>query len=413
MTEKNREISRRKFIAGASAAGVGSILAAGLAAPALAAEATTGSAQAQPAAGKVPTRTFGKTGEKVAMLSLGGIFDITANLLVLRKALDLGVTYWDTAAGYMNGNSEIGIGNYFEKFPESRKQVFLVTKSSGRNNPNGMSETLKQSLERMKTDYIDLFFMHGINKADALTPEVKAWAEKMKADKKIRFFGFSTHSNMAQLLSDAAKLGWIDGIMMTYNYRLMHEDAMKAGVEACHKAGIGLTAMKTQGGGQVKDDSEAELNLGGRFLAKGFTPQQAKMKAVWDNEAIAAICSAMYTVTVLQSNADAALDKTKLTAADLKGLREYADATCSGYCAGCSEICEGAMAQSAPIGDLMRLLMYNNSYGSVAHVRQVLAELPAGIRDRLGKLDYSAAEQACPRGLKIGKLMDEAASLLA
>ena len=44
----------------------------------------------------------------------------------------------------------------------------------------------------------------------------------------------------------AAKLGWVDGIMMTYNYRLMVKDEMKRAVDACAKAGIGLTAMKTQ-----------------------------------------------------------------------------------------------------------------------------------------------------------------------
>ena len=79
-----------------------------------------------------------------------------------------------------------------------------------------------------------------------LTKAVKAWAEKAKADGKIRFFGFSTHKNMEASLLEGAKLGWIDGIMTTYNYRLMNTDDMKRAVEACTKAGIGLTAMKTQ-----------------------------------------------------------------------------------------------------------------------------------------------------------------------
>ena len=51
------------------------------------------------------------------MLALGGIFDITTNQLVLQRALDFGVTYWDTANGYTNGNSEKGIGMFFEKNP--------------------------------------------------------------------------------------------------------------------------------------------------------------------------------------------------------------------------------------------------------------------------------------------------------
>ncbi|NIO07641.1 MAG: aldo/keto reductase, partial [Deltaproteobacteria bacterium] len=46
-------------------------------------------------------------------------------------------------------------------------------------------------------------------------------------------------SNMEECLLRAAKLNWIDGIMMSYNYRLMHTDRMRAAVDACAKAGIG------------------------------------------------------------------------------------------------------------------------------------------------------------------------------
>jgi len=60
-----------------------------------------------------------------------------------------------------------------------------------------------------------------------ITDEVKVWAEKAKAEGKIRFFGFSAHKNMENSLLAAAKLGWIDGIMMSYNYRLMVKNKMK------------------------------------------------------------------------------------------------------------------------------------------------------------------------------------------
>ncbi|NIO07642.1 MAG: aldo/keto reductase, partial [Deltaproteobacteria bacterium] len=93
----------------------------------------------------------------VSCLSLGGIFDVTSNQLVLRQALNRGVTYWDTATSYVGGKSEIGIGKYFEKYPEARKKVFLVTKS-GASSPRGLTKHLNRSLDRMKTDYIDLFF---------------------------------------------------------------------------------------------------------------------------------------------------------------------------------------------------------------------------------------------------------------
>ena len=54
---------------------------------------------------------------------------------------------------------------------------------------------------------------------------------------------------MEEFLLGAAKLGWIDGIMFTYNYRIMHTERMKKAVNDSFKAGIGLTAMKTQATG--------------------------------------------------------------------------------------------------------------------------------------------------------------------
>jgi len=66
-----------------------------------------------------------------------------------------------------------------------------------------------------------------------LAKEIKAWAERAKASGKIRLFGFSTHNIMEKCLIAGAKLGWIDGIMLSYNFRIMHNDLMKKAVDNC------------------------------------------------------------------------------------------------------------------------------------------------------------------------------------
>jgi hypothetical protein len=275
-----------------------------------------------------------------------------------------------------------------------------------------MTRDLDSSLDKMKTDYIDLYFVHGIRSISEMDEDTKAWAEKAKAAGKIRFFGFSTHSNMERCLLDGAKLGWIDGVMMTYNYRLMHTDDMRRAIEACVKAGIGLTAMKTQGGGQVRTGSETELKLAGRFLQKGFTDAQAKMKAVWQNPQIASICSRMQNMTTLMSNVAAALNKTRLSARDEELLQQYAKETRPAYCAGCTAICESCVEGNAPIGDVMRYLMYGNSYEDDQLAAAGFEKIPQKIRMRLTHLDYSLAERKCPQGLPIARLMQEAAKKL-
>ena len=401
-------ISRRDFFKTLGIVGAGSMAGARQ----VLAQSNAASTTAAPAPAKrvkVPTRPFGRMGVPVAILGPGGDFDIESNQIILKQTLDWGATYWDTSGGSNGGRSERGIGMYLEKNPQVRREVFLATKYDG----GGMTQGLNQSLERLKTDYVDLYFLHGLNNSSLLNDDLKAWVEKAKADKKIRFFGFSTHSNMENCLQESAKLGWIDGIMLRYDFRLMHTDAMKAAVDAATKAGIGLIAMKTQSKSPIATETEADLKLGGHFIQRGFTQQQAKLKAVWENPQITSICSQMPNTTILQANIAAALDKTHLTAADHAALREYAEATQSRHCSGCTHFCEAALHHQVPVGDVMRSLMYHRSYDNHKLARTVFHQVPEAVRRGLAGFDFTAAEQACPHSLPVGQLMREADELFA
>ena len=253
MSDNSHRWSRREFIKATAAGGVGALLTPGI-----------NSASADESDLTVPSRPFGNTGTDVSILSLGTSVNLQGSQLLFKQAMKWGVTYWDTANSYAGGRSEMAIGKYLKKFPEDRKRIFLVTKSHAWD-VQGIERDFNDSLKRLKTDYVDLFFIHAISGIGTMDEEKQKWGEKMKAESKIRLFGFSTHSNMEECLLEGSKLGWIDGIMMTYNYRLMHTDRMRRAVDACHKAGIGLTAMKTQGGGQVLTDSDTELELAGKL----------------------------------------------------------------------------------------------------------------------------------------------------
>jgi len=265
----------------------------------------------------------------------------------------------------------------------------------------------------MKTDHVDLFLCHGISDiSEVNTANARAFSEQAKKDGRIKFFGFSTHSNMPQCLSDAAKLGWIDGILFTYNYRIMHEPDMMAAVEACGRAGIGLTAMKTQGK-RSGEDSPEEAALLAPLTARGFTPGQAKLKVVMENPQISVACVQMPNMRLCHENIAAAVDRTSLAQADREALQRYAAATSTGYCAGCSRLCEPVLGNSVPIAEVMRQLMYHHHYGASVDARGLFAELPPESRALLPVADYSGAERACPRGLPIGRMMREAHGILA
>jgi hypothetical protein len=387
----------------------------GLGAGATAALGLPGSLSAQaPAAGAaaaMPKRKLGKTGTEVSIICLGGMFDTINNQLLLRQAYNWGVTYWDTAEGYGNGLSEEGFGRFFTRYPQARKDIFLVTKYRT-SPPEKLSEALDKGLQRLCTDYVDVFFTHGISDFSQIAG-LRDWAEQAKKSGKTRFFGFSTHTNMEECLLDAAKSGWIDSIMFTYNFRLMNTPKMKAAVDACAQAGIGLTSFKTQAGGQVTPDSEVEYKLLQRSLERGFTDKQAKLKAVWENPSIASICSQMPNLAYLSANVAAARDMKALTQSDSDALARFAYETRCGYCAGCGRICQTAVGGKVPVNDVMRCLMYYRDYGNRELARDVFAGLPEAARANLTGVDYSAAENACPQGLAIAELMAEASKLLA
>jgi predicted aldo/keto reductase-like oxidoreductase len=404
---RNDKPSRRDFLKKAAAIGLGTA-----AGGAVLGWPLQASAQVAFPKAPMPRRPFGRSGIKVSTLSLGGMFDISNNQLMLAKALDWGIDYWDTAEGYGGGRSEEGIGRWLARNPDTRERVFLVTKLSLKRGRD-FTPRLEACLKRLNTDYIDLLFVHGISGINEMDSSLESWSQAMKKAGKVRLFGFSTHSNMEDCLEGAARLQWVDGIMFTYNYRLMHEPRMKAAVDACYRAGIGLTAMKTQGGGPVKSDSDSEIEMAGRFMHKGFTHHQAKLMAVWQDKRIASICSQMPNLTIMATNAAAAVDQTRLSRSDRALLAKYAKETCTDYCAGCGSLCSELLGKKVPINDVMRCLMYVHSYQDLMLARSTFEMLPAQTRTLLAQLDFNEAERSCPRNLPIGRLMQEATKLLA
>jgi len=410
MKEKQNKINRRNFIKTIGAAGLGSVFTSGRI-KADSNEPNAPEKTKEPKLPQVPRRRLGKTGVDVSCLSLGTIFNVVEYQIILRKALQWGVTYWDTAYEYAGGNSELGIGNFLSKNLGVRKDLFIVSKASDARTVADVEKRLQTSLKRMNTKYIDLYYgVHGLDDPAQLTDELKKWANEAKSRKLIRFFGFSTHKNMAECLQAAAKLDWIDALMTSYNFRLMQDEKMQAAVEACHKAGIGLIAMKTQA---MQIETDDDKKLAEHFLQRGFTDGQAKVKIVLEDKRISSACVGRENLTHLTLNIAAVLDKTQITQADMEVFKQYARATCSGYCAGCANICDSALPDTPYISEIMRYLMYCNSYGEHQEAKQLFAKIPGDVRNKLLSTDYSSAEARCPQHLPIAKFIAEAVSKLA
>ena len=151
---------------------------------------------ARPRSGDIPKRSLGRTGEKLTIVGQGGarfhLIPFDEGKAVVRRAYDLGVNYFDMARSYFDGHAEEVYGAVIPGF---RKEIFLTTKS-GQRTREGAEADLEKSLRTMKTDYVDLWQMHGVNKmADverifAPGGAMEAFEAARKAGK-CRFIGYT------------------------------------------------------------------------------------------------------------------------------------------------------------------------------------------------------------------------------
>jgi predicted aldo/keto reductase-like oxidoreductase len=172
--------------------------------------------------------------------------------------------------------------------------------------------------------------------------------------------------------------------------------------------------MKTQAAfsanfyASIGSETDDALKMTERFINKGYTAEQAKLRAVWDNPQIASICSAMPNMTILEANVAAALNRAKLSMGDKQRLGQYAHHTSAGYCAGCADICESAIDLRVPISDIMRCSMYNSGYGDREQALSLFNSLPKESRANILKADYVKAEKHCPQKIQIGRVLKQA-----
>jgi hypothetical protein len=200
----------------------------------------------------MPHRTLGHTGAKVSILAFGCgsrflmYEDEDKAVQVLNHALDLGITYVDTAYAYGNGKSETRVGKVMAT---RRKEVWLATKIPDRTR-DGFLSRLEGSLKRLQTDHVDLVHIHDLRHADDLQKiEAPNGALKglleAKEQKMARFIGMSCHTDGA-VLAQAIERHPLDCTQMALNPSGTGEFE-KTGLAAANKKGLGVIAMKVYG----------------------------------------------------------------------------------------------------------------------------------------------------------------------
>jgi aryl-alcohol dehydrogenase-like predicted oxidoreductase len=210
---------------------------------------------------KIPQRQLGKTGVSVPILAVGGgsafmaMSDEEAERFLWR-ALELGLTYWDTAHSYGNGGSETRMGRVLKT---ERKRVFLATKTAARTYDEAMRQ-VELSLKRLQTDHIDLIQMHNwqTNDDPAAIGEkdgVLTALRKLRDEKVVRFIGLTGHTTPEGMRKVLELYDDIDTVLMPINPA--QPDFETTIVPIAQKKGVAVLAMKVTGRRSLLGKTEA------------------------------------------------------------------------------------------------------------------------------------------------------------
>ena len=258
----------------------------------------------------VPRRVLGKTGVEITMLDQGAVRGPTLDS-VLRMSYANGVRTFDTAKVY---GSEPNFKKWFERSPEVRKTIFLITKDE-LTRADQMMKSVDERLAACGTDYIDLFFLHGLgdkNFANELkliqSKEFRDAADAIRKSGKAKFIGFSTHhKRRAELIQAAADNGGVDAIMLQYTPWLEKDSPLNKALDSAHSKGIGLISMKQVAGKGGFGDAPKEPALevvaarcpGSR---KNLSAYQGLLYAIWSDERISSVCISMRNTDQIREN---------------------------------------------------------------------------------------------------------------
>lgn len=359
-------------------------------------------------------RQVGRTDMRMSDISCGTGRLPSASLVL--RAIDRGVNYFDTAPDY--GRSEEYIGEALARLKQ-RDKIYIASKFCNQvgfeagvshlqahRGKDDYKSAVEASLARLKTDYLDVAFVHAIGelkdyereRARLFDEDMLAAAQELRREGKIRYLAVSSHGpyNMERLMMDAVESGHFDLVMMAFNF--MKFPRVPDILKEAKARGVGVVAMKTLAGARAMD-----------LDAKSAIFEHAAFKWVLEHPEVSGLVVTMKRVRdidlYLQASGQA------LTEADRIVLDRYAARFGGDYCrTGCSD-CETACPAGVSIASILRYQMYFEQYGEEKRAMQSYANLG---RNALAcrSCSVETCVGACPNRLPVAlKLRTAHASL--
>lgn len=315
-------------------------------------------------------RKLGKTGLELPIVSMGVMN--ADNPAVVSRSYDIGVRHFDTAEGYQRGRNETMVGDVFSKLGV-RDKIIIGTKivhpnrrrrggsgsMGGAEVTQNILERLDKCLERLKTDYVDILYLHNSGPEFMKDPAVHEAFDKAKEAGKIRFKAISTHTNMQLELNQAAEMGYYDVVLTSYNFTHSEDTKLANAIENAASKGIGLIAMKTQ--------------VGGERRYKKPVNHTATLKWALRNELMTTAIPGYTNFDHMNEDFSVA-SNLEFTADEKKFLADKDVKTGLNYCRQCGE-CTADCEKGVDVPSLMRTHMYAAGYANFFQAGETMSEI--------------------------------------
>jgi uncharacterized protein len=403
--------NRRTFLATSAFAATAGLLGIGRNGPTTEDTRKNSSGENQP----IIERILGRTGIKVPIVGMGVMN--AENPALVRRAYELGVRHFDTAAVYQRGRNEEMLGKVIEEL-QARDKATIATKIFAPEEVRRQSaaqikqyhmKVIDESLQRLKTDYVDVLYSHNVEDLGWLNhPAVVESLQEIRAKKKTRSIGFTAHSNMNEMVADAIRSGVYDVVLLTINYSLFEYGEYLETLRKASEKGIGLVAMKTQCHQPWYKEYLPEST---RKFYDGEIRNSALLKWVLRHDFISCAVPGYTTFSQLEEDIPAG-QSLEYTDAEKKFLGDRnVTLGMNSVCRMCGE-CVATCPRNVDIPNLLRAHMYAAEYGNVHHARHTIDTI-ADERSIAQCVSCTVCSARCVHTVNIARRVDELKSLYA
>jgi predicted aldo/keto reductase-like oxidoreductase len=378
---------------------------------------------------------FGKTGARVSRLGMGcmrlpayekdgkTVFDEEKGIALIRRAVELGVNYFDTAPYYCDKQSEIILGKALQG--GLRDQVWISTKNPIENDSgDDYEKRLEKSLKNLQTGHIDFYHFWGIS-LDTFLNKVLAKdgpferAKKLKAQGMIKHISFSFHDgdagdkegdNLREILKRGE--GVLESLLCQYN---LLDRNKEPGIALAHEMGLGTVIMGPVGGGRLGAPSKVIRDL---IPGKVRSTAEMALRFVLANHNVDIALSGVSTIEQLEENAAVAGNEAPLSAAEISRIEDMMkenERLAGLYCTGC-KYCMPC-PQGINIPEIFTIMNYHRVYKITDFARAAYAEIGKVPWKQFGNaskcVECGICETKCPQSLPIREQLKETHKTLA